>query len=93
MWLKIDGEFWRWQAIDYARLSHSTVSFFDYTKREAVTSRWNRITLNASKVFIYLCTSLSLLFNFSYKERKEFRREQLIYCNMMVVFVWNFLAK
>ncbi|KAM7531614.1 hypothetical protein LguiB_035024 [Lonicera macranthoides] len=42
-------ELW-WRAIDYARLSHSTVSFFDYTKPETVASRWNRITLNASKV-------------------------------------------
>jgi hypothetical protein len=41
-------ELW-WQAIDFARLNHSTVSFFNYTK-ETASSRWNRITLNASKV-------------------------------------------
>ncbi|KAK4724898.1 hypothetical protein R3W88_027677 [Solanum pinnatisectum] len=39
-----------WQAIDYARLSHSTVSFFNFLKPETASSRWNRISLNASKV-------------------------------------------
>uniref|UniRef100_A0A7N0V114 IQ domain-containing protein IQM3-like n=1 Tax=Kalanchoe fedtschenkoi TaxID=63787 RepID=A0A7N0V114_KALFE len=39
-----------WQAIDYARLSHSTVSFFSFSKPETVASRWNRVSLNASKV-------------------------------------------
>ncbi|XP_059296929.1 IQ domain-containing protein IQM3-like isoform X2 [Lycium ferocissimum] len=39
-----------WQAIDYARLNHSTVSFFNFMKPETVSSRWNRISLNASKV-------------------------------------------
>ncbi|XP_004249826.1 IQ domain-containing protein IQM3-like [Solanum lycopersicum] len=39
-----------WQAIDYARLNHSTVSFFNFLKPETVSSRWNRISLNASKV-------------------------------------------
>ncbi|KAJ8570783.1 hypothetical protein K7X08_037755 [Anisodus acutangulus] len=39
-----------WQAIDYARLNHSTVSFFNFVKPETVSSRWNRISLNASKV-------------------------------------------
>ncbi|XP_071726367.1 IQ domain-containing protein IQM3-like [Rutidosis leptorrhynchoides] len=42
-------ELW-WQAIDFARLNHSTVSFFDYGKQESAASRWNRISLNASKV-------------------------------------------
>ncbi|XP_038978053.1 IQ domain-containing protein IQM3-like [Phoenix dactylifera] len=42
-------ELW-WQAIDYARLNHSTVSFFDYLKPETAISRWNRVSLNASKV-------------------------------------------
>ncbi|CAN4092610.1 unnamed protein product [Withania somnifera] len=41
--------FW-WQAIDYARLNHSTVSFFNFLKPETMSSRWNRISLNASKV-------------------------------------------
>lgn len=40
-------ELW-WQAIDYARLNHSTISFFDST--ETAASRWNRVSLNASKV-------------------------------------------
>ena len=42
---------WRWQALDFARLSHSTVSFFDEPKPETAASRWNRVGLNASKVF------------------------------------------
>ncbi|BAF29182.1 IQ domain-containing protein IQM3 [Oryza sativa Japonica Group] len=42
-------ELW-WQALDFARLSHSTVSFFDDPKPETVASRWNRVSLNASKV-------------------------------------------
>ncbi|GAA0161804.1 hypothetical protein LIER_18038 [Lithospermum erythrorhizon] len=42
-------ELW-WQAIDYARLNHSTISFFDYSKRESPLSRWNRVVQNASKV-------------------------------------------
>ncbi|XP_011018903.1 PREDICTED: uncharacterized protein LOC105121799 [Populus euphratica] len=40
-------ELW-WQAIDYARLNRSTISFFNM--RESAASRWNRISLNASKV-------------------------------------------
>ncbi|KAJ0088009.1 hypothetical protein Patl1_32430 [Pistacia atlantica] len=42
-------ELW-WQAIDYARLNHSTVSFFNFSKSESAASRWNRVVLNASKV-------------------------------------------
>ncbi|XP_039124171.1 LOW QUALITY PROTEIN: IQ domain-containing protein IQM3-like [Dioscorea cayenensis subsp. rotundata] len=42
-------ELW-WQAIDYVRLNHSTVSFFNYLKPETAISRWNRVSLNASKV-------------------------------------------
>ncbi|THG21571.1 IQ domain-containing protein IQM3-like isoform X1 [Camellia sinensis] len=42
-------ELW-WQAIDYARLNRSTISFFNFSKPETVASRWNRIRLNASKV-------------------------------------------
>ncbi|CAN4121357.1 unnamed protein product [Withania somnifera] len=42
-------ELW-WQAIDYARLNHSTVSFFNYLKPETAVSRWNRVGLHASKV-------------------------------------------
>ncbi|KAL9236061.1 hypothetical protein vseg_010769 [Gypsophila vaccaria] len=40
-------ELW-WQAIDYARLERSTVSFFD--SPETAASRWNRVSQNASKV-------------------------------------------
>lgn len=40
----------RWLAIDYARLNYSTVSFFNFSKSETAVSRWNRISLNASKV-------------------------------------------
>ncbi|KAL0543688.1 hypothetical protein IC582_018791 [Cucumis melo] len=42
-------ELW-WRAIDYARLNHSTISFFNFSKPETAASRWSRITLNASKV-------------------------------------------
>ncbi|CAH9099408.1 unnamed protein product [Cuscuta europaea] len=42
-------ELW-WQALDYARLNHSTISFFNFLKPETTTSRWNRVRLNASKV-------------------------------------------
>jgi hypothetical protein len=36
--------------MDFARLNHSTVSFFDEPKPETAASRWNRVNLNASKV-------------------------------------------
>ncbi|KAL6870955.1 hypothetical protein ACP4OV_014803 [Aristida adscensionis] len=42
-------ELW-WQALDFVRLNHSTVSFFDEPKPETAASRWNRVSLNASKV-------------------------------------------
>ncbi|XP_004249442.1 IQ domain-containing protein IQM3 [Solanum lycopersicum] len=42
-------ELW-WQALDYARLNHSTISFFNVPQPETAVSRWNRITINASKV-------------------------------------------
>ncbi|VVB05518.1 unnamed protein product [Arabis nemorensis] len=35
-------ELW-WQAMDYARLNHSTISFFDYSRPETAVSRWNRV--------------------------------------------------
>ncbi|KAK6139996.1 hypothetical protein DH2020_026270 [Rehmannia glutinosa] len=41
-------ELW-WQALDFARLNHSTISFFNL-KPETAASRWNRVRLNASKV-------------------------------------------
>ncbi|KAJ4979197.1 hypothetical protein NE237_009977 [Protea cynaroides] len=42
-------ELW-WQAIDFARLNYSTISFFNFFKPETAAARWNRISLNASKV-------------------------------------------
>ncbi|KAM0057173.1 putative IQ domain-containing protein IQM [Helianthus debilis subsp. tardiflorus] len=42
-------ELW-WQAMDFIRLNHSTVSFFNFEKPESAASRWNRVSLNASKV-------------------------------------------
>lgn len=47
-------ELW-WQAIDYARLNPSTISFFNFMKPETVASRWYRISLIASKVGKGLC--------------------------------------
>ncbi|CAJ1886538.1 unnamed protein product [Sphenostylis stenocarpa] len=40
-------ELW-WQAIDYVRLNHSTISFFNLP--ETAASRWSRVKLNAAKV-------------------------------------------
>ncbi|CAL5383997.1 unnamed protein product [Camellia sinensis] len=48
-WLGKDLQFW-WQAIDYARLHHSTITFFNFSKPETAASRWSRVRLNASKV-------------------------------------------
>ncbi|KAL0905460.1 hypothetical protein M5K25_023882 [Dendrobium thyrsiflorum] len=42
-------ELW-WRALDFARLNRSTISFFNYKKRETAVSRWNRVSMNASKV-------------------------------------------
>ncbi|KAA3471975.1 IQ domain-containing protein IQM3-like [Gossypium australe] len=42
-------ELW-WQVLDYARLKHSTISFFDDLKPETAASRWNRVLLNVSKI-------------------------------------------
>ncbi|KAL0410076.1 UNVERIFIED_CONTAM: IQ domain-containing protein IQM3 [Sesamum latifolium] len=42
-------ELW-WQALDFARLNHSTISFFNFLKPETAASRWTRVGLNASKV-------------------------------------------
>lgn len=42
-------ELW-WQAIDFARLNLSTISFFNFSKPETAASRWCRVVLNASKV-------------------------------------------
>ncbi|KAL1369425.1 IQ domain-containing protein IQM3-like isoform X2 [Arachis hypogaea] len=40
-------ELW-WQAIDFVRLNHSTISFFNLP--ESAASRWSRVRLNAAKV-------------------------------------------
>ncbi|CAN6438759.1 unnamed protein product [Victoria cruziana] len=45
----IAEELW-WQAIDFARQSYNTISFFNYSKPEAPAAKWNRVTGNASKV-------------------------------------------
>ncbi|KAL8526304.1 hypothetical protein ACS0TY_015501 [Phlomoides rotata] len=42
-------ELW-WQALDFARLNHNTVSFFDFAKPETAAARWNRAGWNAAKV-------------------------------------------
>ncbi|CAA6660703.1 unnamed protein product [Spirodela intermedia] len=42
-------ELW-WQAIEYVRLNHSTISFFNYPQPETVQSRWNRVSCNAAKI-------------------------------------------
>ncbi|PAN16031.1 hypothetical protein PAHAL_3G027500 [Panicum hallii] len=42
-------ELW-WQALNFARLSHSTISFFDEPRPKTATSHWNRVNLKASKV-------------------------------------------
>ncbi|PIN08715.1 hypothetical protein CDL12_18704 [Handroanthus impetiginosus] len=42
-------ELW-WQAIEYARLNHSTTAFFSFFRPEKPSSRWSRIGWNASKV-------------------------------------------
>ncbi|KAL7244075.1 hypothetical protein ACSBR1_016328 [Camellia fascicularis] len=42
-------ELW-WQAIDYARLNHSMILFFNFSKRETAASCWSLVRLNASKV-------------------------------------------
>ncbi|KAI8008295.1 IQ domain-containing protein IQM3 [Camellia lanceoleosa] len=47
-------ELW-WQAINYARLNRSTISFFNFSKPETAASRWSRISMNASKVGKGLC--------------------------------------
>ncbi|GMY25152.1 IQ domain-containing protein IQM3-like [Fagus crenata] len=42
-------ELW-WQVIDFARLNHSTISFFNFLKPESFASKWHRIKSNAAKV-------------------------------------------
>ena len=57
-WEKWGWKFWRWQVIDFARLNHSTISFFNLP--ESAASRWSRVKLNASKVSLSL--SLFLIY-------------------------------
>lgn len=40
--------------IDFARQSHNTISFFNFSKPESLASKWNRISLNAARVFFIL---------------------------------------
>ncbi|KAJ3700151.1 hypothetical protein LUZ61_003856 [Rhynchospora tenuis] len=47
-------ELW-WQALDYARQNHNTISFFDHDHPETIASRWSRMTINAIKVGHGLC--------------------------------------
>ncbi|VAI54970.1 unnamed protein product [Triticum turgidum subsp. durum] len=42
-------ELW-WQALEFARLNHNTVSFYDGPEPETAASRWRRVSVNASKV-------------------------------------------
>lgn len=56
--------------LEFARLNHSTVSFFNFSKPESAVSRWNRVSLNASKVcpfnlffYDFLLFSLSIFFS------------------------------
>ncbi|KAL9164174.1 hypothetical protein ABFS82_06G088000 [Erythranthe guttata] len=42
-------ELW-WKAIEYARLNRSTTAFFNFFEPEKPSSRWSRISWNASKV-------------------------------------------
>ncbi|KAL2481644.1 IQ calmodulin-binding motif family protein [Abeliophyllum distichum] len=42
-------ELW-WQAIEFVQLNHNTVSFVDFLKPENAASRWNRVSLNASRL-------------------------------------------
>ncbi|KAF5943366.1 hypothetical protein HYC85_017443 [Camellia sinensis] len=41
-------ELW-WQGIDYARLNHSMISFFNFSKPEAAASRWSLVGKGLSK--------------------------------------------
>lgn len=61
----------RWQAIDFARLNHRTVSFFNFGKPESAASRWNRISLNASKVY----------------NNKRRRKKYFYYANLNVILI------
>ncbi|WVZ54405.1 hypothetical protein U9M48_005208 [Paspalum notatum var. saurae] len=42
-------ELW-WQALDFARLNHNTISFFDEPRRKTAALHWNRISQNVLKV-------------------------------------------
>ncbi|KAF3773251.1 IQ domain-containing protein [Nymphaea thermarum] len=41
-----------WQAIDFVRLNHNTISFFNYSKPEAPAAKWSRVSGNASKALL-----------------------------------------
>ena len=56
--------------IDFARQSHNTISFFNFSKPESLASKWNRISLNAARV-IFFFLNKGLIFKSSYWIRKE----------------------
>ena len=62
--------------IDFARLNHSTISFFNFLKPESFASKWHRIKSNAAKVififkfYIYIYR-IGLVFKFCFWNRKE----------------------
>ncbi|URD93578.1 hypothetical protein MUK42_00672 [Musa troglodytarum] len=68
-------ELW-WQVMDFARLNHSTVSFFDHMKQETPVSRWNRVRLNASKARYSSCF-LSFRLYFKYFGNKQIKTNSL----------------
>lgn len=41
---------YRWKALDFAALKHSSVSFFDVKKPETAVSRWARARTRVAKV-------------------------------------------
>ena len=58
--------------IDFARQSHNTISFFNFSKPESLASKWNRISLNAARViFFFFFLNKGLIFKSSYWIRKD----------------------
>ncbi|XP_062168019.1 IQ domain-containing protein IQM3-like isoform X2 [Alnus glutinosa] len=46
----IDAEELWWQAIRYARLTRSTIPFFNFLEPESLASKWTRVSFNASTI-------------------------------------------
>lgn len=81
------GVYGRWQVMDFARLNHSTVSFFDHMKQETPVSRWNRVRLNASKArysSCFLSFFSSLLFK--YFGNKQIKTNSLVDWSRVGIF-------